>query len=702
MDIYSTLLAQLEPIRQKLQERANQLQGKSNIQLNTTDKSQSNSTHLSECSTLNYLCHRFNLSQFEREIILLCVGMELDPLWPSECAGAQVNPQYNFPTFSLAQSIFERVDTGAFAPESPLRYWKLIQVEPGLSLTLSPLKIDERIFHFLVGTNQLDERLISIIKPVVTNGTLVNSHQEIVNQIISVWNYSLNPTDNLFKSQNLDSVSSLFRKKVTRNYPELSKFEKEGDDLDIHIKQGLHLPIIQLYGNETSAKIAIAATVCYQLELKLYKISSQVIPTNLNELYQLIKLWRREARLSQATLFLEVNQVTSIDISQENAITYFIEEIDSPLIVSRQDRKPQQHRQVITFEVNKPTTLEQRHTWHQTFREQKINLDGFVDRLVAQFNFSATEIHSISQQISPLISSDLSLESADQNKLITQKIWHICRDHAQPQMDELAQPIQAVASWDDLVLPELQKQTLQNIATHVKQRITVYEHWGFVQKGKRGLGITALFAGASGTGKTMAAEVIARELRLDLYRIDLSSVVSKYIGETEKNLRQVFDKAETGGAILLFDEADALFGKRSDVKDSRDRYANLEVSYLLQRMEAYRGLAILTTNLKEAIDNAFMRRIRFVVKFPLPDVTQRTEIWRRIFPKETPTAGLDFRKLAKLNLPGGNIRNIALNAAFLAADLGEPVTMAHLLQATESEYAKLERPLTDTEVKGWV
>ncbi|NET15984.1 MAG: ATP-binding protein [Okeania sp. SIO1H6] len=628
--------------------------------------------------------------------------MELDPRWPSECADAQVNPQHNFPTFSLAQSIFERVDTGVFAPESPLRYWKLIEVEPGLALTLSPLKIDERIFHFLVGTNQLDERLISIIKPIVNNETLVNSHQEIVKQIISIWNYTFNPTDSLLKSKALDYASSLFRKKVTQSYPELSNFEKEGEYLDIHIKQESDLPIIQLYGNETSANIVISATICHQLELKLYRISSQVIPTNLNELYQLIKLWRREARLNQAALFLEVDRATSIDIAQENAITYFIDEIDSPLIVSRQDRKLQEHRQVIMFEVNKPTTLEQRNIWHQTFREQEINLDGFVEQLVAQFNFSVTEIQSISQQISALISSNLSLEYVDKNQPITQKFWQICRTHAQPQMNELAQPIQAIASWDDLVLPELQKQTLENIATHVKQRITVYEHWGFVQKGKRGLGITALFAGASGTGKTMAAEVIARELRLDLYRIDLSSVVSKYIGETEKNLRQVFDKAETGGAILLFDEADALFGKRSDVKDSRDRYANLEVSYLLQRMEAYRGLAILTTNLKEAIDNAFMRRIRFVVKFPLPDVTQRTEIWRRIFPKETPTADLDFRKLAKLNLPGGNIRNIALNAAFLAADAGEPVTMAHLLQATESEYAKLERPLTDTEVKGWI
>ena len=198
----------------------------------------------------------------------------------------------------------------------------------------------------------------------------------------------------------------------------------------------------------------------------------------------------------------------------------------------------------------------------------------------------------------------------------------------------------------------------------------VYHQWGFAQRGGRGLGISALFAGASGTGKTLAAETLANELNLDLYKIDLSMVVSKYIGETEKNLRRIFDGAEKGGAILLFDEADALFGKRSEVKDARDRYANMEVAYLLQRIEAYRGLAILTTNLKASIDQAFLRRIRFVVQFPFPDAAQREMIWRCSFPKQMPFGELNFRTLAKLNLAGGNIRNIALNAAFLAADAG--------------------------------
>jgi SpoVK/Ycf46/Vps4 family AAA+-type ATPase len=273
---------------------------------------------------------------------------------------------------------------------------------------------------------------------------------------------------------------------------------------------------------------------------------------------------------------------------------------------------------------------------------------------------------------------------------------------ARPRLDNMAQRIEPAATWDDLVLPEMQRQTLLEIAVHVKERVKVYESWGFGAKSSGGLGISALFTGGSGTGKTMAAEVLANELRIDLYRIDLSQVVSKYIGETEKNLRHVFDAAEEGGAILLFDEADALFGKRSEVKDSHDRYANIEVSYLLQRMEAYRGLAILTTNMKSAVDTAFLRRIRFIVHFPFPDAKQRMRIWKGIFPESTPTDELDTEKLARLNVAGGNIRNIALNAAFLAADAGGEVRMEHLLRAVRSEYMKMEKPLTDSEIGGWV
>ena len=215
----------------------------------------------------------------------------------------------------------------------------------------------------------------------------------------------------------------------------------------------------------------------------------------------------------------------------------------------------------------------------------------------------------------------------------------------------------------------------------------------------RGLGINALFAGESGTGKTMAAEVIANFLRLNLYRIDLSAVVSKYIGETEKNLRRLFDAAEDGGAILFFDEADALFGKRSEVKDSHDRYANIEINYLLQRMEGYRGLAILATNMKTALDTAFMRRLRFIVNFPFPGPIERKRMWQKIFPPEAPKDELDYDRLARLNLNGGSIHNVALNAAFLAAHAGTSVTMPLILAAARAEFRKLERPINEAEFR---
>jgi len=252
------------------------------------------------------------------------------------------------------------------------------------------------------------------------------------------------------------------------------------------------------------------------------------------------------------------------------------------------------------------------------------------------------------------------------------------------------------------VLADAQKQILRQLAAQARYRMTVYESWGFAEKGRRGLGISALFSGASGTGKTLAAEVLARELELDLYRIDLSGVVSKYIGETEKNLKQVFDAAEEGGVLLLFDEADALFGKRSEVKDSHDRYANIEVGYLLQRMENFQGLAILTTNLKSSLDKSFQRRLRFTVDFPFPDAAQREAIWQRVFPSRTPLKNVNPKLLAQLNMTGGSIRNIALNSAFLAAEAHGAVAMEHLLQAARLEAIKIERPLSDTETRGWV
>jgi len=280
-------------------------------------------------------------------------------------------------------------------------------------------------------------------------------------------------------------------------------------------------------------------------------------------------------------------------------------------------------------------------------------------------------------------------------------VWRVCREHARRSMEQSATRIEPKSDWNSLVLPEPQLRILRQIALQLRHRTTVLEEWGFAEKYSRGLGLTALFAGASGTGKTLAAEVLAHTLDLDLHQIDLAGLISKYIGETEKNLKRVFDAAEDSGAVLLFDEADALFGKRTEVKDSHDRYANIEVSYLLQRMEAYRGLAILTTNMRHSIDTAFLRRLRFIVEFPFPDVTHRARIWRGVFPPGTPTRDLDAERLARLNVSGGVIRNIAMHAAFLAADASTPVGMAHLLEAARAEYAKLERPLSSSELGGF-
>jgi SpoVK/Ycf46/Vps4 family AAA+-type ATPase len=268
-------------------------------------------------------------------------------------------------------------------------------------------------------------------------------------------------------------------------------------------------------------------------------------------------------------------------------------------------------------------------------------------------------------------------------------------------LSAMAERLTTSRTWDDLVLCNDEMARLREIANAVRARAHVMDGWNFRRRLDSSPGITAIFSGPSGTGKTMAASILGNDLAMEVYRVDLSRTVSKYIGETEKNLRRVFDAAEEGGSILLFDEADALFGKRSEVKDSHDRYANIEISYLLQRMEAYRGLAILTTNMKSTLDTAFLRRIRFVVQFPFPDAAQRGEIWRRIFPSMTPTQGLDIGKLSRLNIAGGNIRNVALSAAFFAADAGEPVRMSHLLRAARSEYNKLEKSLSETEIGGW-
>ncbi len=460
------------------------------------------------------------------------------------------------------------------------------------------------------------------------------------------------------------------------------------------------LPVLQLCGPDAAGKRAVAAAACAALGLGLQALPGPTVPVAPAELDALIRLWEREAALGGSALLLDGDDLDAADTARALAVTRLLERTRGALLLACRERWRTLQRPVLTFDVRKPSAGEQRALWQSALGPTAPSLNGKVEALISQFDLGAPTIRAAcAEALGPPARSGDHAQGPPED--FGDGLWDACRVQARARLDHLAQRLEPAAAWDDLVLPGPQLQTLRALAVHVRRRSRVYDDWGFAAKCARGLGISALFEGASGTGKTLAAEVLAGELRLDLYRIDLSQVVSKYIGETEKNLRRVFDAAEEGGAVLLFDEADALFGKRSEVKDSHDRYANIEISYLLQRMEGYRGLAILTTNMKEALDAAFLRRLRFVVSFPFPDAGQRAEIWRRVFPRQAPTRELDMVKLARLNVAGGNIRNIALSAAFLAAEAGEPVDMAHLSRAARAEYAKLERPLTEAEIGAW-
>jgi SpoVK/Ycf46/Vps4 family AAA+-type ATPase len=272
-----------------------------------------------------------------------------------------------------------------------------------------------------------------------------------------------------------------------------------------------------------------------------------------------------------------------------------------------------------------------------------------------------------------------------------------CRIHSSSRMGNYARKINPKHDWNDIVLPAEKLLQLRELCNSIQYRSVVYGEWGFEKKLSIGKGISALFSGVSGTGKTMAAEIIANELQLELLKIDLSSVVSKYIGETEKNLSRIFDEAEHTNAILFFDEADAIMGKRSEVKDAHDRYSNIETAYLLQKMEEYSGVSLLATNFKQNIDNAFIRRIRYIIEFPFPDIPLRKDIWKKIWVPGVPLSNdIDIEFIANhFELSGGNIRNVAINAAFFAAEQEKEVAMVHILRAVKRELQKMGKVCID-------
>jgi ATPase family associated with various cellular activities (AAA) len=596
-------------------------------------------------SSLDAICACFGLSGFERRIVVLCAAPELDGHFGEVFETIQSGSS---PTFGLALAAFPGAHWSALAPWGPLRRWGLIELGQGL-LTQAPLRIDEWLLHVLAGAGALDPRLAPVVEPLEVTGPLPASAEEAVEALTSAW---------------------------------------------LRLGTGV---LAVLAGPNRQPKRAIFAAACARLGWQAYALDAADLPDSAAERNELLRLWEREALLDRAALLVEGYDADEPRV--RGSMERFVDRLSTPAAVAANGGARLGTRPCVTVDTGKPTPAEQRELWVAALGPEKSRglLNGTLDRVIAQFDLDPAAIAAAAGRALGARTGDAGLAS-DPGR----QVWAACRSSARNGLDDLAERLESRATFDDLVLPDAPRELLGDILAHLRHRTRVYDQWQMSGPSRRGLGFSALFAGPTGTGKTLAAEVLANAIDLDLYRIDLSQVVSKYIGETEKNLSRIFAAASQGGAVLLFDEADALFGKRSEVRDSHDRYANVEISYLLQAMETYRGLAILTTNMRSALDPAFLRRLRFVVTFPFPGPAERARIWQRAFPPATPTRGLDIPRLARLSVAGGNIRSIALHAAFAAAEAGVPVGMREMLRAAVAEYQKLERPLSDAEIEGWI
>jgi hypothetical protein len=589
------------------------------------------------------VARRFGLTDFERNVLLLCVAAELDPSVPELCGRAQGATGLDHPTFGLAFELFDHPTWEPLRPDRPLRHFNLIEIyqPPGTPLTRSILRADERVIGYVKSATFVDDALTAFL-------VSVDEHQP-----------GIGPPP---------SQAGL----TGRIVAELAATS----DVD-------RLPVVQLVGSDAPTKQLIASRAADALGLHLYRLPTELLPVDAGELERLTRLWQRESVLIPIAMYLDAYDDRTRDHATQ-PIARFLARSGGVVFVDTDEVVPTYGRSSVVVDVAQPTAAEQAEVWRLTLGPAA---GDAPERLAGQFDLGVPTIERIARAAA----------GQPDDRSIVDRAWSFCLAETRSGLDALAQRIDPKATWDEIILPEAEMRLLRRIADQVGYRSVVYQKWGFANKTSRGLGINALFAGPSGTGKTMAAEVIANHLRLNLYRIDLSAVVSKYIGETEKNLARLFQAAEAGGVVLFFDEADALFGKRTEIRDSHDRYANIEINYLLQRMEAFRGLAILATNRRSALDTAFLRRLRFVVDFPYPSTVERRRIWQRVFPAEASTEGLLLDRLAKLNFTGGDIHNVAINAAFLAAHDGTAVTMPHVLEAARAETRKLERPVDERE-----
>ncbi|MBT3222255.1 MAG: ATP-binding protein, partial [Proteobacteria bacterium] len=457
--------------------------------------------------------------------------------------------------------------------------------------------------------------------------------------------------------------------------------------------------------------LAVAHRACHPLGLRLFKLKEDLLPPPGEELEEMLDLWRRECLLDPIALFVDGHSSGS-DMLFGPSLERFVDCFPQPLFLAVPSRRSATARRTVVLPVEAATATEQRDMWAAQLNSWPSELqpaepewiDDASELLMANFALDTTALQGAALQAIGEVTTKLRADpDCDLSTLARRALWNACKSQLSPRIGHLAQLLPGGVELDDVVTNDSVREVFRQIEIHIRHRDRVHRCWGFTDAGGRGKGTTVLLAGPPGTGKTMAAEALASSLDLDLYRVDLSNVISKYIGETEKNLAKIFDAAEAGGVVLLFDEADALFGKRSEVKDSRDRHANIEVSYLLQRMEAFNGLSILTTNLKEGLDHAFLRRIRFVLDFAFPNASQRELIWQKSIPPRAPIRDLDMAKLARLNVAGGEIRNIVVNAAFRAAADGDDasIDMGHMRESARLEYQKAQHTLSDREVGDW-
>ena len=608
------------------------------------------------------LARRFHLSAGEIDVIVACLAVELDRRYEriygflhDDMSRRLASPGMMLglcgPGFS------DRLNLRAiFGPQAPLRYFRLLEMlEAGAAMPLSfrAMRLDERIVSFLIGHPDIDSRVAPYLVSLEADG----------------------------ESATLPLVSGSHEESLVRlaHWAAASKESKK--------------PLVYLHGARNANADQLVADTARRLNVQMLNVDTERLLGAGTDFDEAIFLLFREALLGQACLYLR-----NFDRAMESpsgspryrAILNRLGEMGSILFASGEQpwswQLPAEPVVLQVLEVRPDGVLEQMRSW-QTVSNHSI-ADADLHRLVSLHPLPVSAIRSVWR-----VAQGLAAANAPEARATIDELRRACRTYTGVPASTLARQIEPRHGWNDLVLPATQLEQLAAICSQAKHSSIVYGAWRFEEKLSLGRGLNVLFCGPPGTGKTMAAEVIASDLGVPLLKIDLSQIVSKYIGETEKNLRQLFDQASSANAILFFDEADALLGKRSDVKDAHDRYANTEIAYLLQRMEEYAGIAILTTNLRQNIDAAFTRRMRFIVDFPFPEDEDRLRIWRSVWPAEVPFAeDVDLACIARqFRLSGGSIRNVALSAAFQAAEQGAPVSMHHLMHATRRELLKMGR-----------